>query len=299
MASFFRKYYDHFMWTAKKVKDNLIIEKIERSVPKYGLNKDTQRKSKVIISLTSYDKRFTTLPLCLKSLLKQTVMPDKIILYLAEKDSSSITKQMKELKQFGIEIVIVEGDLKPHKKYYYAMRDYPNAIVITVDDDVIYDKNLVRRLLLAHNNHPKTVIADRARLIKTSESGFSAYNSWELAKDVSKPSLELLATGVGGILYPPHVLDTDLLLSVQHITKYISVDDLWLKAVEILSNTPTMTSVNNCKHSQYIDIHSSNQDSALSNTNVIKNENDKYWMQLDKEFNLFSKIVIDKKKTYG
>ena len=98
MASFFRKYYDHFMWTAKKVKDNLIIEKIERSVPKYGLNKDNQRKSKVIISLTSYDKRFTTLPLCLKSLLKQTVMPDKIILYLAEKDSSSITKQMKELK---------------------------------------------------------------------------------------------------------------------------------------------------------------------------------------------------------
>ena len=29
-------------------------------------------------------------------------------------------------------------DLKAHKKYYYAFKEYPDDIVITVDDDVIY-----------------------------------------------------------------------------------------------------------------------------------------------------------------
>lgn len=291
MIKFFKKCYNHLIWIIKKTKNDLAIKKIKNSTPKYGLNKNSQRNNSIVISLTSYSERFSTLSLCLKSLLRQTVKPDKIVLYLTEQDSLNITKSIKKLKQFGIEINAVEDDLKPHKKYFYAMQDYPDAILITVDDDVIYDKNLVKRLVSVHNKYPNAIVADRARIINFNENGFLPYRSWKLANGISKPSLKLLATGVGGVLYPSHVFNFDLLLNTKYIMKYISVDDLWLKTVEILNNIPTVTSINNCYCPPYVEIPSSSQKKALSKTNVDKNENDKYWMQLDKKFNLFSKLT--------
>ena len=285
-----RKCYNHLAWSYRKIRNYIVIRKAQNNIPNYGLNRTEQRSKKIIVSLTSYNKRFITLPLCLKSLLWQTVKPDKIILYLTEKDNLSTTNQIKELEKFGIEIKVVKDDLKPHKKYYFAMQNYPNSIVITVDDDVIYDKNLIKRLLLKHNRYPKAIVTDRARIITTSKNGFLAYKTWNLAKNLSEPSLKLLATGVGGVLYPPQLLNTDLLFDVYYIKEYISVDDLLLKTVEILSGIPTVTSINDCNHSKYTEIPSSDQEVALSKDNLDKNKNDKYWMQLNEEFNLFGKL---------
>lgn len=291
MIFFVREFYDYLRFIKNTIKRRLIIKEIKSVTPVFGLNKTVHRNNKIIVSLTSYTKRFTTLPLCLKSLLRQTVKPDRIILYLAENDSKNITEQIKKLKKFGIEIKIVKDDLKPHKKYYYSMKEYPNSILITVDDDVIYDKNLIKRLLLSHNKYPKAVVAERARVINISKNGFSNYKSWRLAKNFSEPSLSLLATGVGGVLYPPHLLDADLLFNVHYVVKYILVDDLWLKTVELLGGIPTVTSVRNCNHLRYVEIPLSDQEDALSRSNLGKDENDKYWMQLDKEFNLFGKLT--------
>lgn len=296
---FVRKCYGHSAYLFRKLRNNIVIKRMQWNVPTFGLNRTEHRDRSIIISLTSYNERFTTLPLCLKSLLKQTIKPDKIVLYLTEKDNLSITNQIEKLEPFGIEIKIVKDDLKPHKKYYYAMQEYPNSIIITVDDDVIYDKNLIKRLLLKHSKYPKAIVTDRARIINTDGNGFLAYKTWYFAKNFSKPSLQLLATGVGGVLYPPHLLNSDLLFNIHYIRKYISVDDLWLKTVEILNGIPTVTSVKNCNHPQYIEIPSSDQRIALSKANVGKNENDKYWMQLDKEFDLFNRLIVSKKKSHG
>ena len=45
---------------------------------------EPSRQQKIIVSLTSYPKRFRYLHLTVKSLLLQTVKPDKIILYLGD-----------------------------------------------------------------------------------------------------------------------------------------------------------------------------------------------------------------------
>ena len=47
---------------------------------KHTLNKE------LIISLTSYSERFNTLPLVLNSLQNQTILPDKIELWIEEND---------------------------------------------------------------------------------------------------------------------------------------------------------------------------------------------------------------------
>ena len=54
------------------------------AAPVCGSGVEERRGSKDIVSLTSYPKRFRYLHLTVKSLLLQTVKPDKIILYLGD-----------------------------------------------------------------------------------------------------------------------------------------------------------------------------------------------------------------------
>jgi len=94
-----------------------------------------------IVSLASYKKRINTLHICLESIFLQNCMPKKVLLYL---DSSvapdDVPKEIISYEKKGLEIKFVGDDIASHNKYYYTFKEYPNDIVITVDDDVIYDK---------------------------------------------------------------------------------------------------------------------------------------------------------------
>ena len=61
-------------------------------IKKYNLNKE------LLVSLTSYYKRFDTLPLVLDSLQRQTVKPDKIELWIENKDIKFLPKKFQNLK---------------------------------------------------------------------------------------------------------------------------------------------------------------------------------------------------------
>lgn len=274
-----------------ELRSEIKIFKVKIEPIRFGVNKQL-RETPIIVSMTSYDKRFSTLNICIKSLLRQTYKPDRIILYLAEKDRRALTKEIISLKKFGLEIIYVDEDLRPHKKYYYAMKDNPDAIVITVDDDCIYSPKLIEYLIKTNKIFPNAITAARARKIEADKNGFLAYNKWNLATISNKPSDQLIATGVGGVLYPPHLLDPNLLLNKSEIKKYIQVDDLWLKTVEILNHVPTVVCDKRIDEKR-IEIPSA-QSIGLTQTNVLKNENDLYWSKLDKEYNLFDKLSHQK-----
>ena len=249
----------------------------------------TAEHNNIIISLTSYTKRFDTLDLCIKSLLMQTIKPDRVVLYLARKDGENIPSKILELKQYGLDIRIVSEDYRPHKKYMYAMEEFTDSLIITVDDDAIYSNNLVKALLDTHRKYPNAVVTGRAREIKITNGIFSPYNEWKLSGKREEPSMMMLATGVGGILYPPKLLDVDMVTNREYIEKYIDVDDLWLKNVEILSNIPTVLCGLNIDIGRY-DIPSAQKRGLFVKNTGIENNNDKKWNELNKEFKLFNKL---------
>ena len=87
---------------------------------------------KLIVSLTSYGDRLDTLSICLKSLLNQTRKADKILVYLTDDITESrLPTSLLELRDKGIEYKFIPLDLKPHKKYYYAMQEFPDDIIVT------------------------------------------------------------------------------------------------------------------------------------------------------------------------
>lgn len=247
------------------------------------------RETRIIVSLTSYRKRFITLNLCIKTLLLQTTKPDKIVLYIVEDDKKYLPEKVLRLQKYGLEIKYVKDDLRPHKKYYYAMKEFPNDIIITIDDDCLYSKYLVEELYRTYKKFPQAIITGRAREIRVVNAEFLSYNSWNLAEKSLKPSLSLLATGVGGVLYPPHLLNLFELLNINKINKYISVDDLWLKAVELKERVPVVLCDSKVDKLR-IELPGA-AENGLAKSNVKMNQNDVYWSLLNKEYDLISKFT--------
>lgn len=164
----------------------------------FGIYTKNKRKEKIIISLTSYPARFKTIVPTLKSLLNQTMKPDRIIVWLscARQD---LTEDMLALEQYGIEYRCDVEDLKSHKKYYWAFQEFHSDLVITVDDDVVYPVTLVSSLLKAHVRYPNCVCARRVHKMIYKNGMLLKYSEWEHDYvSGSEPSKNLIATGVGG-----------------------------------------------------------------------------------------------------
>lgn len=200
--------------------------------------------ARVIVSLTSYPARIRGVGETIKSLISQTRPADSVQLWLAVEQfplrEAELPIDLLALREEGLEIRWCD-DIKAHKKYYYAMLENPESIIITADDDVYYDPDAVKILMEAHERFPGTVCTRRARRIEFRDNGeAAAYAKWPLSSRVDEPSMALVATGVGGVLYPPHCMDK--LLFDKELLKAAcpNSDDLWLKTMQYLAGTETV-----------------------------------------------------------
>ena len=196
---------------------------------------------RIIVSLTSYPARYESLHLVVESMLKQKLKANKVILYLYEGEANNLPESLLKLQSKQFQIEKVKENIRPHKKYYYAFRDYPNDLIITVDDDVIYPDDLVWSLYRKHLRFRNAVICCRCRKASFAENGaLLPYNSWPLYLHEGEPEMSLLATGIGGVLYSPKLLDKRVLDLDELKELALNQDDLWLKAMEALKGTKTV-----------------------------------------------------------
>lgn len=249
-----------------------------------GLNKQ-KRDKKIIVSLTSFPPRINAVTIVLGILLRQTCKPDRILLYLAKDQFANrkLPLWLKLQEKCGVEVVYCD-DLKSHKKYYYAMQKYPNDIVITVDDDLYYERDLVERLYESYEKHPKAISAARTHLITFDKYGkISPYNEWkwEYSQIIDQPSTLLIATGVGGVLYPPHCMHSEVFNKERITSLCLTADDLWLKIMQIMNNTPVVLGM----EIQEPNCIKGTQESALFHENVTKNRNDQQLQSILKVYN--------------
>ena len=268
---------------------NELAGRIFEPRPNYmeGLNR-TPREKKIIVSLTSYSKRIEFIAPCVYTLLHQTMKPDMVILWLAESDfphrNADLPQALVKLQEIGLSIEWCE-ELRPHKKYYEAMKRWPDDIIITVDDDVIYPAQLVESLFKAHQKHPESVCTTRVRQIRTDENGqLLPYNDWTLFEGPGEkgPALNLLPTGVGGILYPPHCLDKQVFNKEEFKELCLFNDDLWLKLMQLKKGTPVFKLNWPYPWITYVE---GSQENSLWTINMGKNQND---LCLDKMKHYFS-----------
>lgn len=245
-----------------------------------------------VVSLASYSKRINTLHICLESIFLQTLMPKKIILYLDNSvQSDALPMEISSFIDKGLEIVFVSDDIASHNKYYYTLKEYPDDIVITVDDDVIYDKNTFYNLMQTHRKYPQSVCATRVTYIKFDDDGkITSYNDWISEYDkLLQPSKRLLAVGVGGILYPPHIFSDEVFNKTNIRDLALTADDIWLKFMQLKNNVPVVWSGQLPQHPKQIP---NTKDVGLWRT-INKYKNDEYIQNLviAYDMDLFSLIT--------
>ncbi len=252
--------------------------------------RSSSNNPRIVVSLTSYPARFPTLHLCLKSLFNQTLQPDKVILYLDKNVSfEQIPHKILKLQKKGLVIRNICEDIKPHKKYFYAMQEYPDSVIITVDDDVIYPKNCIYSLYKSYQEYPDCVSARRVHKIARHIDGSAApYKLWQLECCEQKdPSLDLLAIGVGGVLYPPHILlNQKSAFNIENIKKYcLNADDIWLKFTELSQGIKVRWVPNKIPHPYPIK-NEMLKETGLRQDNLENNQNDCFIEKCQEFFNI-------------
>lgn len=249
---------------------------------KTNLSDDT-----LIVSLTSYPARISKLWMVIKTLLNQKLVDNyKVILWLSEnqfpKGLDSLPKSLTNLIEKGLDIRFVSDDLKSHKKYYYAFKEYPKNIVVTVDDDVLYSPILLRTLLDAHDKYSDCVICNRGIKINKEKS----YRNWGKVDNFMIPVSSIMPTGIGGVLYPPHCYNNNIFNIEAIKSTCINGDDLWLNFMCRLNGTKV---VHTGVRFGFITVLSS-QETALCIENVNHDKND---IQID----AITKWMLNEKNT--
>lgn len=249
---------------------------------------------RIIVSLTSFPQRIDKVYIAASSIFQQTRKPDMVILWLAESQfpnrEKDLPMELLEYQTFGLQIRWCPEDIRPHKKYYYAMQEFPEDIIITIDDDLTYDSHMIEKLFVSYLHYPNAVSTVRTHLVKGQDDGkIASYNVWvkEFSGLIGKPAMQLFSTSGAGTLFPPHCMDEEV-FNIEMIKKLcLNADDLWLKVMQVRKGTPVVL-VDKNRLLRYID---GTQEVALRTTNVYNSAND------DQLSNVLS--VYDKDGTYA
>lgn len=205
----------------------------------YGIDE----KADIIISLTSFPARIDTVWITIQTLLNQTVKPKKVILWLAEEQfinkEKGLPQKLLKQKEYGLTIRFCD-DLRSHKKYFYAMQQYPECAIITVDDDIFYPETLVEELQNLSKKYPDTVCCTWAHEITLENDGIAAYRKWKYGVKGYEPSRKIIPIGCGGVLYPASILPMET-FEKETIKKIcLNSDDLWLKCMSAIIDVPAV-----------------------------------------------------------
>lgn len=187
-----------------------------------------------IVSLTSYGKRVEdTLPYALYSLLTQSIMPKKIVVYLAREEWSDVLLPpvLKRIQSVGVDFCYCD-DIRSYKKLIPALKQYPDNPIITVDDDFYYNPCLMEWIIQAYKESDmKTVLGHWGCIPEKKNGTYIPYNEWQDCKFSTDDSPISFYSGAG-TCYPPHIFDGEILKSELFMSLCPRADDIWFWAME-------------------------------------------------------------------
>ena len=195
----------------------------------------SRQENSVIVSLTSYGNRVKGCAVyTVYSLLRQRVRPERVVLWLDEKEfnSQNLPDDLRFLCDYGLEVRFGK-DIGPYTKIIHSLSAFPNKHIITADDDLFYTKNFVEEFIDAHRKHPQAIITGYAKMPMTNgKHQIAPYGEWaeyhHVPASFQYNSTTLFPLGWGGVLYPSHVFDDEATNEAVFMSLCPKADDIWL-----------------------------------------------------------------------
>lgn len=237
----------------------------------------------VIVSLASIPSRLNIVHLTIRSLLNQDVLPEKILLWLHEDLKDKVPKKLNDLvgNIFSIEFTDYHSS---HRKLVEPLKIYPENIIVTCDDDMMYRKNWLSNLYESHQKNPDKIVANQTRCITYNESReLLPYKQWKSNPSGCENPKLTLPIGAGGTLYPPNTMDKQVFEQALFLKLAPNADDLWFKIMALLKGTDSIQATNSGK--EPIPIWGS-QKVSLKKGNIGLDKNRIQWEALTEHFQL-------------
>lgn len=207
-------------------------------LPKF-LSRPYKQKARVekdlIVSFTSFPARIENVWQVVECMKRQSLQPDKILLWLSKDQfptEDTIPDSLLSLRDSQFEIRMVEGDIRSHKKYYYAAKEYSNDLIFLIDDDIYYDTDIIRRSMTAYMEYgKKCVVCNYGSRIVYDEKGCKSYSEWQPVEGKKAIGKDLFFGSGGGTLFRPSDMYKDLLNIDLAIQLTSIADDIWLNTM--------------------------------------------------------------------
>ena len=235
----------------------------------------------VDVSITSYGSRLSSAAISIESIARGSSRPRRIVLWLDHSfEHKEFPPALRRLINRGLEVGFVD-DIGVHTKYYpYVQSNEPYPVpMVLADDDTIYRRGWLDGLFRSYTPGTATVLCQRAWRVVVDGDSLAPYDTWQLCAD-TRPSFRNLATGVGGVLYPPEALRRIGSAGEAFRTVCPTNDDIWLHSVMVDAGIRTQQVVRTPPKERTVP---GSQITALSHENVLAGQND---VQVRNAYNL-------------
>ena len=232
----------------------------------------------MVVSFTSFPRRIGCTVSIIENVCRQTRKADKILLYLAPEQfpgrEADLPHALLDQINQGLATLHWVPDVRSHKKYHYVMREFPDSLIVTLDDDLTYPDDMLENLFHCYLCHPDKISAMRAHLAVADQSAglLLPYSRWvkEYRGATYVPSPQLFFTSGAGTLFPPKVLHPLSLELDRAWSLCPYADDVWLNIMTLLGGSCAVLAVDDFTMKNM----PGSQEEALQTINVGGNQND-------------------------
>lgn len=265
---------------------------IEKDASELRLNRH-ERSTKIIVSLTTFPARINSVEYAIRALFRQSVKPDRIVLWLAREQFPDFvpTISMKKMIDAGLEVKFCD-DLRGHKKYFHSLLEQrENELIITYDDDLIYPEDSIEQLLKKHQQFPDCIICNRAQAIVEYRGQLQSYSTWKVLSNegVKSPSSRLFPSTGSGTLYPYGSVNKEAFNVELMKQNALTADDLWMRFMSALNKTKI---VKTRKYHRTFSTIEEFQGESLQEINCIGGENDRVVNRLSQNYSEALKEIL-------
>lgn len=203
-----------------------------------GITDQKIAETQVIVNLTTHGRRIHDVHLAIESIMQGSILPNRMILWLSVNyDKQCLPQVLLNQCERGLEIRYVQ-DIGPYTKLIPALSQYPEAIHVTIDDDILYPYDTLELLLSTHRLHPQSICANRILdMSYDANHKLKAMSSWPELVEKTRVSPLNFFEGVGGVLYPSGSLSADVLQQSVFYELAPLADDVWFNAMARLNRT--------------------------------------------------------------
>ena len=192
-----------------------------------------------IVSFTSFPARIGNVWQVVECMMNQTLLPKKILLWLSKEQFYNwerIPKKLREMENDIFQIRLVDGDIRSHKKYYYAAKEYPDDLIFLIDDDIYYPTNIIEKSYKALCNHPNSIVCNYGYSITFDKQGrHKSYSKWIPVYKGAEGQNLFFGSG-GGTLFKPSMLHHDIINVEKAVELTPFADDIWLNTMAKLAD---------------------------------------------------------------